>query len=336
MSNRRKFLTVSVNSDAKRQTNLTTGLANALHNKRIKVTVEVEDVIQQTEERDCGDVDLVDKTIDSQFKRATWTFAKVTPFWLAWFTAFFLSASGEPEETGEDTGIFEQPFTRSVSDDLAAFSFVDCFEDELSTAEKYIGHKVESITININRRQNVTMTVVTVGRFETAAVADFDLPDCENLPALKAHQCKILINNVDYTQLLWQMGITLNNNMPTGDDAFPFSGTDIQSLERGDQPAYSLSPQFVIKKSHALFTLAKNRSKDDIVVEFGDQPNNKFILTFPNTFFELNSNWRQFVGEINKQSVLIDATPFKDEALEAPLKADYFGSNDTQFLLPPA
>lgn len=328
--NRKKFLSVSVNSKGKRQVDFDTGLADADHDKRIKVMVEVEDVVTTEEERDCSDVDLVDKTVETQFKRATWTFSRVTPFWIAWFLSFFLSAAGEPTTV---SGKQKHPLTRSSSDDLASFSFVDCFEDDTTTAEKYIGHKVESISIQINRRKKITMTIVTIGKFETEMIADFDLPECETPPALNASECTVLINGVDRTELFWQMGLTLNNNAPTGEDAFPWAGADIAFVERGDQPSYSLTPQMLVKKGHAVHTAAANRTKVPIVVQFGSPSDEHVILTFPNTYLELNPRWRQFVGSLNQYSTLIDATPMKDSVLQTPLKADAYLDQTEQFLL---
>ncbi|HEX8637739.1 MAG TPA: hypothetical protein VF692_06740, partial [Pyrinomonadaceae bacterium] len=190
------------------------------------------------------------------------------------------------------------------------------------------------ISIQIPRRKNVTMTVVTVGRFTTEMIEDFELPDCENLPALKGYQCKLLINNVDYTSLLWQCGLTLNNNMPTGEDAFPNSGgTDIEVLERGDQPSYSIAPQLLVRKGHTVHTAAKNRTKVPVVVQLGLDADEHVVLTFPNVYLELNSRWRQFVGELNQYSTVIDATPMKDQALKTPLKADAYLTQTEQLLL---
>jgi hypothetical protein len=329
--NRKKFLTISVNSKGKRQVDLNTPLDDTDFDKRIKVQVEVEDVVTTEEDRDCSDIDLVDKTVETQLKRVTWTFPSVTPHWISLMMAFFCGAAGEPTASG---GKQLHPLTRSVSDDLPATGFVDCFEDNVATAEKYSGNKVESISIQIPRRKNVTMTVVTVGRFTTDMIADFELPECENLPALKGYQCKLLINGVDYTSLLWQCGLTLNNNMPTGEDAFPNSGgTDIEVLERGDQPSYSIAPQLLVRKGHTLHTAAANRTKVPVVVQLGLDAGERVVLTFPNVYLELNTKWRQFVGELNQYSTLIDATPMKDAVLKTPLKADAYLDQTEQLLL---
>ena len=328
--NSKKFLSVTVNSTGKRQADLTTPISDADFDKRIKVEVEVEDVLTTEEERDCSDVDLVDKTVESQLKKATWTFSRISPFWISYFTAFFLSAASEPTTSG---GQEKHDLTRSLSDDLAAFGFVDCFEDDLATAEKYIGFKVESISFQLNRRKNVTMTMTTVGRFGTVPVANFDLPDCEIMPALKGSQCKFLLGGVDYTDLLWQLSLTLNNNMPTGDDAFPFVGLDIQTLERGKQPSYSSQPQLLVRKGHAVHTAAANRTKLPMVIQFGEDAGEHVIFTFPNTYLELNSRWRQFVGELEQYSTVIDATPMKDDTLGTPIKVEAFLNQTEQFLL---
>lgn len=329
-ANRKKFLSASINSIGKRQVDLTTPIADADFDKRIKVSVEVEDVVTTEVDRDCQDVDLVDKTVETQLKRITWTFSRVTPFWVGYFMAFFLGAAANPVVV---SGKQKHALTRSLSDDLPALGFVDCFEDDLATAEKYIGQKVESLDIEIPRRKNVTMKMTTIGRFTTSAVADFELPDCETLPALKGHQCKVLINGVDYTSLLWKCGISLKNNMPTGEDGFPNTNTtDIAVLERGDQPTYALTPQLLVRKGHTVHTAAKNRTKVPVVVQLGLDADDHTILTFPNTYLELNARWRQFVGELNQYSTVIDATPMKDATLGAPLKADAFNTQTQAFL----
>ncbi len=328
--NSKKFLSVSVNSTGKRQADLSTALADADFDKRIKVSVEVEDVVTTEIERDCSDVDQVDKTVEATLKKATWTFDRVNVFWLAYFIAFFLGAAGVPVTAGSRK---KHTLTRSLSDDLAAFGFVDCFEDDLATAEKYIGFKVDSISIQINRRKKITMTMTTIGRFATAAVADFDLPDCETPTALKGSDVKILIGGVDRTDLLWQLGINLGNVMPTGDDCFPFVGTELQLLERGKQPTYTLAPQLLVRKGHAAHTAAKNRTKTPVVVQFGADADEHLVLTFPNTYLELNSKWRQFVGELEQYSTVIDATPMKDATLQTPLKAEAYLNQTEQLLL---
>lgn len=329
--NRKKFLSISVNSKGKRQVDLGTALDDGDFDKRIKCEVEVENVITTEDDRDCSDVDLVDRTVETQLKKVTWTFSRVTPFWIGYFLAFFLGAAGEPVASG---GRQQHPLTRSLSDDLPATGFVDCFEDDTATAEKYSGQKVESISFTIPRRKNVTMTVTTVGRFATNAVVDFELPECETLSALKGYQCKVLINGVDYSSLLWTCGVTLNNNMPTGEDGFPNSGgTDIEVLERGDQPSYSIAPQLLVRKGHVVHTAANNRQKQPVVVQFGEDAAEHVVLTFPNTYLELNSKWRQFVGELNQYSTLIDGTPMKDATLKTPLKADAFLNQSEALLL---
>lgn len=328
--NAKKFLSVSVNSAGKRQPDLATALADADFDKRIKVSVEVEDVVTTEDEFDCSDVDKVDKTVEATLKKATWTFDRINVFWLSYFLAFFLGAAAAPVVSGSRK---KHTLTRSLSDDLAAFGFVDCFEDDLTTAEKYIGFKVDSISISINRRKKVTMTLETIGRFATAPVANFTLPDCELPTALKGSDCKILIGGVDYTALLWQLGINLGNVMPTGDDCFPFVGTELQVLERGKQPTYTLAPQMLVRKGHALHTAAKNRTKQALVVQFGADADEHLVLTFPNTYLELNSKWRQFVGELEQYSTLIDATPMKDATLKTPMKAEAYLDSSVQFLL---
>lgn len=333
MSLRKKILSSVINSTGKRQTGISTALADTDLDKRIAVEIEIEDVVTTEEDRDCSDVDLVDKTVNTRLKRANWNFKRITPFWAAYFTAFLLGAAANPVDD-VPSGKKKHALTRSLSDDLPALTFGDVFEALAgAVARKFVGHKVESIKIDFQNRQKVTMQMVTVGRFETEDMTDFDVPDCEILPALKTQDCKILVNGVDVTNKIWSVSINLANNIPTGEDAFAFAGEDVEFLERGDQPAYSLSLQIVEDRNDTNYALAAARTKVPVVIQLGADAGEHTIYTFPNTLLELNSRWRQFIGQLNRSSVVIDATPMKDATLGAPLKCDGFLTQTTALLL---
>jgi hypothetical protein len=299
---------------------------------RDNVTIEITDDRTRETVYDCGGQDIHEESIQTQLKRVTITYNSVTAQIIARWLAYFLGAAAAP--TG--TGPYVHALTRSSSDDLPKISFISGFEDDANDPRLYKDFVVDSITLNLNRRRNVTMTVVLVGNFTTAAAASFAVPDCENLPALKSKDCKISIDGTDYSSDLWQCGIQLNNNVPTGDDAFPFDGADVETLERGEKPTYSLTPQILGYRGDTLFADAETEEVQPVVVQFGPDAGDRVVLSFPSTKLKFASPPTVFVGELNRTAINIEATPHKDATLLAPLKADCTLAQATAFLTQPS
>lgn len=314
----------------KRQAAFGDSIAEADANTRDNVTVEISDVRQRETVYDCSGQDIFDETVESQLKRVTITYNVVTAQILARWMAYFLGAAAAPVAAGAK---FLHALSRSSSDDLPKLGFVSGFEDDAaSEPQLYRDFVCDSLNINLNRRKNVTLTVVLIGSFTTTDTTDFIVPVCENLPALKSKDCKISIGGVAYQSDLWQLGIQLNNNVPTGDDAFPFDGVDISVLERGEKPTYQLTPQILGYRGDALFTNAENESVQSVIVQLGADADDRVVITTPSTKLKLAGTPTVFVGELNRTAIAIEATPHKNVAIGSPIKADATISQPAAFL----
>lgn len=319
------------NSAGLRQTDIDTPLGDAAFDSRHNCTYTIEDVVTTETVLDCQQQDIHEETVESQMKKLTVTYTSVTAQIIAFWLAFFLSAAAAPVTVGSKK---KHALTRSTDDDLAAFGFVEGFEDDSTPAQKYKGFKVDSLAFTRNRRKNVGLTVVAYGHFETENVTeDFVLPACVNLPALKGRDCKFFLNAVNKTSLLWQDSITLNNSIPTGDDAFPFDDVNVENLERGAQPTYPGNVQILGSKGDTPYTDAEARAKQAVKVQFGADAADRVELSFPSTQLKLATPPTVFVGELNRSAINIDLNPHKDATLGAPLKVDAFLDQTTAFLL---
>lgn len=326
---RKRFIAVS--GIGMRQTDMGTPLAQADVDVRDNCTIEISDVRTRETVYDCAGQDIFDETVESQLKRVTITYASVTAQILSRWTAYFLGASAAPVTSGSKK---LHAMTRSSSDDLPKTGFVSGFEDDtVSEPQLYQDFVVDSLNINLNRRKNVTLTVVLVGNFTSTDTEDFVIPVCSNLPALKSKDCKITINSVDYTDDLWQLGIQLNNNVPVGDDAFPFDGVDVETLERGEKPTYQLTPQILGYRGDTLFANAESEAVQSVVVQLGLDAADKLVFTTPSTKLKLAGTPTVFVGELNRTAISIEATPHKNEGLGSPIKADATLDQTSAFLL---
>jgi hypothetical protein len=222
--------------------------------------------------------------------------------------------------------------TRSTDDDLAHFSAGTGYDDaSAADPDKLSGLTCNQIVITLNKRKNVTLQIVSVGKFETDDLVGFTVPDCENLPALKGRDCRIKIDGNWVTEDLWQATITLNNNIPTGDDAFPFDDVNPDGFQRGEKPTYSLALQILGSKGDAVYTLCEDESKVDVEAHLG-KPGDRASVIFPTTLMKFGSNPTQFVGELNRSAIVIDASPHKDATLKAPLRAEGYIDQTTAFL----
>lgn len=314
----------------KQQTDAATALDDADLNTRDNCTFTIEDVVQTETVYDCGQQDVYDEPVESQMKKLTVTYTTVTVQIIARWLAYFLSAAAAPVTSGS---FKKHALSRSSDDSLAAFSFAEGFEDDTTPAQKYKGFKVDSMAFTLNRRKNVGLTVVAYGHFETEDVSeDFVLPDCQNLPALKGKDCGLLVNNVDYTALLWQAGLNLNNTIPTGDDVFPFNGINVESLERGEKPTYPGNAQILGSKGDTPYTLGLNRSKEPVQFNFGAVLDDHLQVVMPNTLLKLAGTPTVFVGELNRSAIALELMPHKDATLKAPIKCDAYLSQAVAFL----
>ncbi|HEX8248968.1 MAG TPA: hypothetical protein VF599_12395 [Pyrinomonadaceae bacterium] len=221
--------------------------------------------------------------------------------------------------------------TRSTDDALAKTSIGCGYEGNTVDPEKFYNCVVESIVITLNRRKVVTVEVVLLGRFTPSDMDSFDVPDCENLPALKGAECLVKVDGEFLREEFWNATITLNNQVPTGDDAFPFSGTEVATLERGDKPTYPISMQVLGSEGDAVHTLCKDGTKAPIEFLLG-LPGNRASLIFPNVLLKFASNPKVYVGELRRSAIAIDANPHKDATLGTPLKAEGYLDQTSAFL----
>lgn len=222
--------------------------------------------------------------------------------------------------------------TRSTDDQLAKTSMGSGYEGNTSyDAEKWKDLVVESISITPNRRKLLTAEITLLGRFTPEQMEAFDDPDCVILPGLKGEDCKVKVNGEFLLQEFWDGTIILNNAVPTGDDAFPYSGPDIANPERGDQPSYPLTMQILGSEGDTIWNLIKNKTKVPIEFLLG-VPGNRCSLIFPNVLMKFASNPKTYVGDKRRSAHNIEATPHKDATLQSPFRAEAYLDQTEDFL----
>lgn len=221
--------------------------------------------------------------------------------------------------------------TRSTDDQLPKLSMGTGYEGNSTNPLKYRDLVVESVAINLNRRKNVTATVKLLGRFTPADMAGFSVPSCQNLTALKGRDCEITVAGAYLAEEFWAASINLSNNVPTGDDLFPFDDVEIGNPERGDKPTYPITMQVLGSEGDTIGELARLRTKTSVQFLLG-KPGNRCSLIFPTTLLKFASSPRVFVGERNRSAHSIEAVPHKDATLLAPMRAEAYLDQTATFL----
>lgn len=224
--------------------------------------------------------------------------------------------------------------SRSTSDSKAAFSFVLGYKTGSQPAEKFYNAVVERFEPVINRNGNVGLTVSILANYEPEEVTGFSVPACANYEPLKAADCRIEVDSEWKTLDIFSQTQTFDDNVPIDADTFGFDGYDPDALERGDQPAYSMSALIFGAPTDATDNLAvavKNREKIEYVTHFGF-PGDRFTLTYPKLLVKPQTNSRQHAGARNKSVIALDGVPTRDGG-NPPVSAEAYISQSTAFLV---
>jgi hypothetical protein len=326
---KKRFLVFS--GTGKQQAAAGTAMDDADLDTRDNCTYTLSNVIQRETVYDCGQTDIFDEPVESRYKKLVVTYNAVTAQIIARWVAYLLSAAAAPTVV---SGQEKHVLTRSSDDSLAGFGFIEGFEGDATTPQKYKDFKVDSISFSLNRRKNVTMTVTSYGHFSSEDVGvDWVEPACTNFTALKSKDCSFIWNSTDLSALIWQMGINLNNVVPTGDDPFPWNSIDINEFERGEKPTYPITAQQLGSRGDQSYTDAEGEAKHQLQIRLGTALTaDNVLFTFPQVLMTLGDPSTVFVGEVNKSAINLNLTPHKDSSLGTPLKAEAFLAQTDAFL----
>lgn len=127
----------------------------------------------------------------------------------------------------------------------------------------------------------------------------------------------------------------MNDNVPVdADAAFGFDDVDIQDLERGDQPAYSRTASIFGSEVDGLYDLALNERTADPVewITHMGMPGNRFSMISENTKVKFQTNRLGTAGTLNKTTINVDGTPYRDGSTD-PIRAEAYLDQAENFLV---
>lgn len=241
---------------------------------------------------------------------------------------FTVTASANGDQNFHD-------MARATSRVKPRISFALGWETDADRIEKYADYVVESVSPAASLDGNVTASVTLLGPWEPDSIEEtFDIPDCVNINPLQARDIRVSVDSVWQTVDINTINLSANDNVPTDRlSAFPFDGMDIQTLERGRQPSYSISMSVIASEVDSIYEQAQNERTEDpvpVIVHFG-YPGNRCTWRFPKTEIRFQTNRWGSVGEAQYATVQLDGVPFKD-GLNPPFDAEAYVDQATAFL----
>lgn len=216
------------------------------------------------------------------------------------------------------------------------FSFIMGWENVTDRFEKYVGFVTESVVINAERRQNVSMTVTIFGPWEPEILDNtYVAPACTNPDALVTDDCRVLIDSIWETLDINTLNVSLNDSVPVdASAAYGFDSIDVQTLERGDQPVYDITGSVFASQGDNIYDKALNERTEDpvpLTVHYG-MPGNRVSVIVDDAKLKFQDNRIGFAGTLNKSVVNFQATPYRLGAT-FPVEAEAFLDQATAFLV---
>lgn len=225
--------------------------------------------------------------------------------------------------------------TRSSSRVKPRFSFALGWENVTNRVEKYAGFVVESYNPTAERNGQVGLSVSIVGPWEYDSIeTTFTIPNCVNITPLQVEDVKVLVDGNYQTTDVNSLAITLNDNVPVDQlSAFGWDAIDVQTLERGDQPAYDVNMSLFGSEVDAAYQLAyleRTQVPVPVIAHFG-QPGNRCSILMPKTKIRFQGNRWTFVGTRNASVIQLEGTPYRDSS-NPPVSAEAYDEQATAFL----
>jgi len=220
--------------------------------------------------------------------------------------------------------------TRATGATLPLVSFVIGYDGDTASYKKYYNQVVNSVTLNINKGQLSQIDIEMIGSTRYVAVPTFSVPNCINYDPIRAVDTRFLIDSNFVTADTRSVTYTLNNNVATDQDAFPFDSVFMSVFERGYRQTETL--EFAIDgcETDDVYVWADALTDKPVKIYFG-APVNRAIVDIPVCELSLGSPDVAYTPG-GRTFLNIVGEPHKDATLGTYSKVEYLEDNGTAFL----
>jgi hypothetical protein len=220
--------------------------------------------------------------------------------------------------------------TRATGAQLPLVSFIIGYEGDTASYKKYYNQVVNSVTLNINKGQLSQIDIEMIGSTRYFSEPTFVVPQCINYDPIRAVDTRFLIDSNFVTADTRSVTYTLNNNVATDQDAFPFDSVFMSVFERGYRQTETL--EFAIDgcETDDVYVWADALTDKPVKIYFG-APVNRAIVDIPVCELSLGSPDVAYTPG-GRTFLNIVGEPHKDATLGTYSKVEYLEDNGTAFL----
>lgn len=219
--------------------------------------------------------------------------------------------------------------TRATSDLLPEFSFFTGFQGVTGSYERHKNAVLNRTKITIPRRKLATIETEIIASSDTAFDPTFSVPACVVPVPVKAADCRFQWDGDWVTGDIEQVTYTLNNNILTDDNLFPFDDIDIDAAQRGERQTETIELQIRGSKADALYQDCRDELEKPAVLYIG-KPGERVWITMPLVSGKLASGIT--FNQASQSVISVIGQPHKDPTLGTYSKAEYNGAQTTAFL----
>ena len=220
--------------------------------------------------------------------------------------------------------------TRATSAELPLISFIIGYDGDTASYKKYYNHAVNSVTLNINKGQLSQIDIEMIGSTLYTSEPGFTVPQCINYDPIRAVDTRFEIDANFITADTRSINYTLNNNMASDQDAFPFDSVFMSVFERGYRQTETL--EFAVDgcETDDLYEWADSLTDKPVKIYFG-APVNRAILDVPVCELSLGTPDVGYTPG-GRTFINVAGEPHKDATLGTYSMIEYLEDSSTPFL----
>lgn len=191
--------------------------------------------------------------------------------------------------------------------DLPATTLMVGFADGVDTGMVFKDVGIESLTITGQVNQKFQTTVVFVGNGSLPNGSGYTFPDCTAISPIRlSTTTHLLMNSVDYIDILRSFELALVNNIPMTDFPFPLASVDLSRLIRGIKRNITLKAKILGREndSNGLAARANPRTHWPVTLQIGG-----LAFEMADAIIKQGSPFGDSADEVNQAAINLLAEP---------------------------
>ncbi len=221
--------------------------------------------------------------------------------------------------------------TRSSTSPMALVSFILGYRGDTATFRKYYNQAINKIVLTIEKGEISTMEIELVGSTRYTEEPTFTIPDCVVYDPIRNNDTRFEVDSNWITGETRRVVRTLDNQMATDKEAFPFDAIYMQKFLRGRRPVESLAFAVDGCETDDVAVWAETFTHKPLNIYFGS-PSNRAVDIFPNVELSEGSPPVEYAQSTGLSYLNVNGKPAKDATLGTYSKLEYYENSSTPFL----